>query len=68
MNPEPLPTLLLVLDLIGTFVFALNGALTAVRAARLDVVGVSVSRHDHGTGRRSHPRRSDRLHPACRVS
>lgn len=33
-------TLLLVLDLIGTFVFALNGALTAVRFARLDIVGV----------------------------
>jgi uncharacterized membrane protein YeiH len=32
--------LLLVLDLTGTFVFGLNGALTAVRAARLDVVGV----------------------------
>jgi uncharacterized membrane protein YeiH len=32
--------LLLVLDLIGTFAFALNGALTAVRAARLDIVGV----------------------------
>ena len=29
-----------VLDLLGTFAFALNGALTAVRAARLDVVGV----------------------------
>ena len=27
--------LLLVLDLAGTFAFALNGALTAVRAARL---------------------------------
>ncbi|MBA8794822.1 putative membrane protein YeiH [Friedmanniella endophytica] len=34
------PVLLLVLDLLGTFAFALNGALTAVRAARLDVVGV----------------------------
>lgn len=34
------PVLLLVLDLIGTFVFGLNGALTAVRVARLDVVGV----------------------------
>jgi uncharacterized membrane protein YeiH len=34
------PTLLLALDLTGTFVFGLNGALTAVRAARLDVVGV----------------------------
>ena len=33
-------TLLLVLDLIGTFAFALNGALTALRAARLDIVGV----------------------------
>jgi uncharacterized membrane protein YeiH len=38
VNPQP--PLLLVLDLTGTFVFALNGALTAVRAARLDVVGV----------------------------
>jgi uncharacterized membrane protein YeiH len=34
------PTLLLVLDLVGTFVFALNGALTAVRTARLDIVGI----------------------------
>jgi uncharacterized membrane protein YeiH len=32
--------LLLALDLIGTFAFALNGALTAVRVARLDVIGV----------------------------
>lgn len=31
---------LLVLDLTGTFAFAVNGALTALRAARLDVVGV----------------------------
>ncbi|AKK27140.1 trimeric intracellular cation channel family protein [Mycobacterium sp. EPa45] len=38
MNPEPM--LWLALDLTGTFVFALNGALTAVRAARLDIVGV----------------------------
>lgn len=29
-----------ILDLIGTFAFALNGALTAVRAAHVDVVGV----------------------------
>ncbi|MDQ2884251.1 MAG: TRIC cation channel family protein [Actinomycetota bacterium] len=34
------PPLLLALDLTGTFVFALNGALTAVHAARLDIVGV----------------------------
>jgi len=34
------PPLLLALDLAGTFAFALNGALTAVRMARLDVVGV----------------------------
>lgn len=34
------PLLLLVLDLLGTFAFGLNGALTAVRAARLDIVGV----------------------------
>ena len=33
-------TLLVVLDLSGTFVFALDGALTAVRAAHLDIVGV----------------------------
>ena len=32
--------LLLVLDLTGTFAFALNGALTALRVARLDIVGV----------------------------
>jgi len=31
---------LLVLDLVGTFAFALNGALTATRTAHLDVVGV----------------------------
>ena len=34
------PPLLLVLDLTGTFIFGLNGALTAVRVARLDIVGV----------------------------
>lgn len=38
MSPEP--PLLLALDLTGTFAFALNGALTAVRVARLDIVGV----------------------------
>ncbi len=32
--------LLLALDLTGTFAFALNGALVAIRLARLDVVGV----------------------------
>jgi uncharacterized membrane protein YeiH len=31
---------LLVLDLTGTFAFALNGALTAVRAVHVDIVGV----------------------------
>jgi uncharacterized membrane protein YeiH len=34
------PPLLLALDLGGTFAFALNGALTAIRVAKLDVVGV----------------------------
>lgn len=34
------PAVLLVLDLVGTFAFALNGALTAVRAAHVDLVGV----------------------------
>jgi uncharacterized membrane protein YeiH len=38
MAPEP--PLLLVLDLTGTFAFAVNGALTALRLARLDIVGV----------------------------
>jgi uncharacterized membrane protein YeiH len=33
-------TVLLVLDLAGTFAFALNGALTAVRTVHLDIVGV----------------------------
>lgn len=37
MSPN---ALLLTLDLIGTFVFALNGALTAIKVARLDIVGV----------------------------
>jgi len=37
MSTEP-P--LLALDLAGTFAFALNGALTALRTARLDIVGV----------------------------
>jgi uncharacterized membrane protein YeiH len=32
--------LLLALDLTGTFAFGLNGALTAIRVARLDIVGV----------------------------
>lgn len=32
--------LLLVLDLTGTFAFALNGAMTALKVARLDLVGV----------------------------
>lgn len=36
----PTDTVLLVLDLAGTFAFALNGALTAVRTVRLDIVGV----------------------------
>ncbi|MGW5053764.1 trimeric intracellular cation channel family protein [Actinokineospora sp. NPDC004072] len=34
------PPLLLALDLIGTFAFGLNGALTAVRSTQLDIVGV----------------------------
>ena len=38
MSPES--QLFLVLDLTGTFAFALNGALVAIRVARLDVVGV----------------------------
>ncbi|SEO40394.1 trimeric intracellular cation channel family protein [Trujillonella endophytica] len=34
------PALLLALDLAGVFAFAVNGALTALRVARLDIVGV----------------------------
>lgn len=33
-------TTFVVLDLAGTFAFALNGALTAIRVVRLDIVGV----------------------------
>jgi uncharacterized membrane protein YeiH len=36
----PADSLFLVLDLTGTFAFALNGALTAMRSAKLDIVGV----------------------------
>ena len=32
--------LLLALDLAGTFAFALNGALTAMKVAKVDIVGV----------------------------
>jgi len=34
------PPLLLALDLTGTFVFAVNGALTGLEEARLDIVGM----------------------------
>lgn len=34
------PPLLLALDLAGTFAFALNGAITGLEAARLDIVGM----------------------------
>lgn len=34
--------LVLVLDILGTFAFAVNGAFTAARAARLDIVGIIV--------------------------
>lgn len=36
----PAGSLLLVLDFLGVFAFALNGALTAIGSARLDIVGV----------------------------
>ncbi len=39
---SPAATLQLVLDLLGTFVFGLNGALTAMEAENLDLVGVVV--------------------------
>lgn len=42
MIVEVTPTLLLVLELTGTFVFGLDGALTAMEAERLDLVGVVV--------------------------
>lgn len=34
------PPLLLALDLSGTFAFALNGAMTGLKAAKLDIVGI----------------------------
>lgn len=34
------PPLLLAFDLAGTFVFAVNGAITGLQAARLDIVGM----------------------------
>jgi uncharacterized membrane protein YeiH len=34
------PPLLLALDLTGTFAFALNGALTGLEAAKLDIIGM----------------------------
>src|SRR5688572_12900571 len=34
------PSVLLVLDLVGVFAFALNGALTAVSTTHIDIVGV----------------------------
>src|SRR5919199_92396 len=34
------PTVLLVLDLLGTFAFAVNGGLVAVRVEHVDIVGV----------------------------
>lgn len=37
---DPASPLFLALDLTGVFAFALNGALIAIRVARLDVVGV----------------------------
>ncbi|MDE3722877.1 trimeric intracellular cation channel family protein [Nocardiopsis sp. N85] len=35
-------TVLLILDLVGIFAFAVDGALTAIRTARVDIVGVLV--------------------------
>ncbi|SDD08181.1 Uncharacterized membrane protein YeiH [Sanguibacter gelidistatuariae] len=36
----PATTALVVLDLVGVLAFAVNGAMTAIRTARLDIVGV----------------------------
>ncbi len=43
-NPRPMSTqtILLILDLVGIFAFAVDGALTAIRTARVDIVGVLV--------------------------
>jgi uncharacterized membrane protein YeiH len=38
--PSDAALLLLILDLTGTFAFALNGALTVVHTVRIDIVGV----------------------------
>ena len=52
-------TLLLVLDLGGTFVFALSGAMAGVKH-RLDLFGVLVLVVRGGQRRRHHPRPADR--------
>ena len=49
--------LLLALDFTGTLVFALNGALTAVRAERLDIFGSDHPWHVHRTRWRHDSRR-----------
>ncbi len=53
--------LLLVLDLAGTVAFALNGALTAVRAARLD------GHLEHPNSSPSWERRAGRAQPTERA-
>ena len=48
------PTLILVLNLAGTFVFGISGGLAAVRA-KLDLFGVVVFAGGRRAGRRHHP-------------
>ena len=59
-------TTLVVLDLVGIFVFAVTGALVAVRK-NLDLFAALVLGGVTGPRRRLHPRRADRRHPAGRA-
>lgn len=58
-------TFLLVLDLAGTFVFALSGATAGIRH-KLDLFGVLVLSFAAANAGGDHPRRADRRHTACR--
>ena len=64
--PNELATTLVVLDLVGIFVFAISGALVAVRKD-LDVFGVLVLAGVDRPRRRLPARRADRRDPAGRA-
>jgi uncharacterized membrane protein YeiH len=61
------PPLLLALDLSGTFVFAVNGALTGLRAAQLDIIGMVTLGMMTAVWRRDRARRPHRRRAARRL-